>query len=101
MINEEQAKRFCCEDIRKIYGYKEAVADKEKMWLLHHCLGLVWTRKELIEMGLYYNQPAERLMFVTRSHHTSLHTKCGYNKDVVKEKKQKSQRNNPKKSKKT
>lgn len=73
MINEKYARRFCCEDISKIYGYKEAVADKEKMWDIHHCLGLVWSREQLIEMGLYYNQPAERLMFVTRSQHKKLH----------------------------
>lgn len=73
MINEKQAKDYCCEDISKIYGYKEAVADKEKMWHLHHCLGLVWSIKQLIEMGLYYNQPADRLMFVTPSEHKKLH----------------------------
>jgi len=73
MINEKWVKQYCCEDVSKIYGYKEAVADKEKMWHLHHCLGLVWSREQLIEMGLYYNQPADRLMFVTRSQHTKLH----------------------------
>ena len=73
MINEKNSKRFCCEDISKIYGYKEALADKENMWECHHCLGLVWTMEQLIEMGLYYNQPAERLMFVTRSQHKQLH----------------------------
>lgn len=73
MINEKHAKLYCCEDISKIYGYKEAVADKEKMWNIHHCLGLVWTVEQLIEMGLYYKQPAEYLMFVTPSDHTKLH----------------------------
>jgi len=67
------SKRYCCEDISKIYGYKEAMADKENYWHCHHCLGLVWTKKQLIEMGLYYKQPAEYLMFVTPSEHFKLH----------------------------
>lgn len=73
MIIEKSAKEFCCEDISKIYGYAEAVADKENVWSCHHCLGLVWSREQLIEMGLYYNQPADRLMFVTKSEHAKLH----------------------------
>lgn len=73
MINEKSVQQYCCEDISKIYGYKEAIADKEKMWECHHCLGLVYSIDELIEMGLYYNQPAERLMFVTTSEHKKLH----------------------------
>lgn len=69
----DKAQSYCCEDISKIYGYKEAIADKENYWDCHHCLGLVWTKEQLIEMGLYYNQPADRLMFVTRSQHKKLH----------------------------
>lgn len=47
--------------------------DKERIWDCHHCLGLVYTKEELIKRGLYYNQPAEMLMFVTRSEHKILH----------------------------
>lgn len=81
MINEKWVKQYCCEDISKIYGYKEAVEDKTKRWELHHCLGLAWTKEQLIEMGLYYNQPADRLMFVTPSEHKNLHFKLGYNNE--------------------
>lgn len=70
----ESSQRYCCEDISKIYGYKEAMADKENYWDCHHCLGLVWSKEQLIEMGLYYNQPADRLMFVTPSEHHKLHS---------------------------
>lgn len=73
MISKIRVKQFCCEDPSKIYGYNEAIADKDKIWHLHHCLGLVWSKEKLIEMGLYYNQPAERLMFVTPSEHLKLH----------------------------
>lgn len=74
MVSVKQAKLYCCEDISKIYGYAEAVADKEKMWHCHHCLGLVYSKEQMIEKGLYYNQPAEMLMFVTTSEHFKLHS---------------------------
>lgn len=86
MINEKYAKKYCCEDVSKIYGYSEAVADKENMWDIHHCLGLVWSKEQLIEMGLYYNQPAERLMFITRSEHKQLHFTLGINNCEIREK---------------
>ena len=73
MINEEQANKYCCEDISKIYGYNEAVADKENMWHCHHCLGLAYSEKQLKEMNLYYKRPSSELMFVTVSEHHILH----------------------------
>ena len=73
MINEENAKWFCCEDISKIYGYAEAVADNENMWHCHHCLGLAYTKEQLKAKDLYYKRPASELMFVTKSQHKMLH----------------------------
>lgn len=73
MINEEMAYSYCCEDISKIYGYEKAIEDKENMWVVHHCLGLVYSRKELIIKRMYYNQPAEMLIFCTREEHRALH----------------------------
>ena len=84
MINENNAKLFCCEDISKIYGYAEAVADKTQVWDCHHCLGLVYSIKELQKQGLYYNQPAEYLMFVTHKDHLMLHGK--FMRDELREK---------------
>ena len=83
MISKQQANWFCNEDITKIYGYSEAIADKNNTWDCHHCLGLIWSKKELIKMGLYYNQPPEYLMFVTRKNHAMLHNKFGFNKDDI------------------
>ena len=73
MINEENAKRYCKDNISEIYGYQDAIADKKNLWHCHHCLGLVFPKEKLIEMGLYYDQSAEMLMFVTRSQHQKLH----------------------------
>lgn len=74
MINEKWVQQYCCEDISKIYGYKEAVNDKSQTYVIHHCLGLVWSKEQLIEMGLYYNQPADRLMLLTYKTHANLHS---------------------------
>ena len=36
MIKEDNAKKYCCEDISLIENYNQAIADKEKMWDIHH-----------------------------------------------------------------
>ena len=57
------------------------------MWDIHHRKECddegrtLFTRKQLIEMNLYFNRPASELIFVTRSMHSKLHRemheKCG------------------------
>ena len=79
MINEIKAKRYCSDDISLIENYHQAIADKEKMWDIHHrreCDSegrTLFTGKQLIEMNLYYKRPAAELIFVTRSMHWKMH----------------------------
>lgn len=79
MINEYNAKCFCSEDISLIENYQAAIADKEKMWDIHHRRECdeegrtLLTKKQLIEMNLYFNRPADELIFVTRSTHLKIH----------------------------
>ena len=79
MINEYNAKRFCSEDIALIENYQQAIADEEKMWDIHHrreCDAngkTLFTKKQLIDMNLYFKRPASELIFVTRSMHSKLH----------------------------
>ena len=79
MISENKAKLYCSEDISLIENYQEAIADKEKMWDVHHRRECdeegrtLFTKKQLIEMNLYYNRPAAELIFVTRSMHSKIH----------------------------
>ena len=79
MINEYRVEKFCCEDIRNIENYEKAIADTTQMWHCHHrreCVDGVFTsRKDLIANGLYYNRPANELIFLTRTAHRSLHCK--------------------------
>lgn len=79
MINAYMAKLYCSEDISLIENYHQAIADEEKMWDIHHRRECdengrtLFTKKQLIEMNLYFNRPAEELIFVTRSMHWKLH----------------------------
>ena len=78
MINK-RAKRYCSEDVSLIENYQEAISDEEKMWDIHHRRECdengrtLFTKKQLIDMGLYFNRPASELVFVTRSMHWKLH----------------------------
>lgn len=73
------AKCYCCEDISLIENYHQAIADKEKMWDIHHRRECdengktLFTSKQLKEMNLYENRPASELIFVTRSMHNKIH----------------------------
>ena len=79
MINEFQAKIYCSDDIALIENYNKAIADKEKKWEIHHRRECddegrtLFTHKQLKKMNLYFNRPAEELMFVTRSMHKKIH----------------------------
>lgn len=75
MIHNKNVRRFCSEPLTMIENYKEAVNDTEQSWHCHHRKetdeGL--SRKELIEMGLYYHRPASELIFLSSSEHRKLH----------------------------
>ena len=79
MINEKYAKKYCSEDISLIENYHTAIADKNKMWEIHHRRECdengrtLFTGKQLIEMNLYKNRPASELIFVTKSMHMKIH----------------------------
>ena len=79
MINERCAKWYCCEDISLIENYKEAISDQKRMWEIHHRMECdengktLFTHKQLKEINLYYNRPANELIFVTRSTHKKIH----------------------------
>lgn len=79
MINIEGLKKYCCEDISKIENYEQALADETQMWDCHHRweIFMMWRIpvKDLKEGGLYYNQPADRLILLPHSEHMILHHK--------------------------
>lgn len=77
MISKDfyRLKKICCEEISLIENYNEAVNDTTQIWDCHHRkeIELNKNRQELIDMGLYYNRPANELIFITHSDHTKLH----------------------------
>lgn len=78
-------KRFCCEDISKIENYELAKRDNFKGWNIHHRLEthtsdgkrrlVALSREELKALDIYYNRPAEELIYLTIKEHTRLHHK--------------------------
>ena len=75
MINLKQARKYCCENICLIENYEQAKNDLLEVWHLHHRMESEYSMKELKDSGMYYNRPANELIFLTKSEHMSLHGK--------------------------
>ena len=65
MINERNVKKYCCQDQSLIENYNIAIADNTQMFECHHRRETIYSRKDLIEIGEYYNRPAIELIFLT------------------------------------
>ena len=78
MISEDYAKSYCKDDISLIENYDKAIADTTQLWHCHHRRETIFSRKDLIEIGEYYNRPACELIFLTPNEHHKLH-KIGEN----------------------
>lgn len=78
MICEKTVRRFCCQDPSFIENYEEAM-ESDETYDCHHrreiADGKVLSVKELKEQDLYYNRPAEELIFLSHREHLSLHHK--------------------------
>ena len=84
MICEQTIKIFC-NDFTKIENYEKAIADIAQTWQCHHRLethnsdgterpkNAQLSKAELIALGMYYNRPAEELIFLTEVDHKRLH----------------------------
>lgn len=79
MISKTTIEKYCGEDISLIENYEQAVADTNQFWDCHHKLEIqkdkVLSRQELKDLGLYYNRPANELIFLKMSDHRKLHNK--------------------------
>ena len=67
-------KRFC-KNPENIENYDKAAADNFVGWVCHHRKGIDIPREKLKALGMYYNRPADELIFLKHSEHTSLHQK--------------------------
>ena len=79
MINFENAKNFCNEDISKIENYDKAINDTTQTWHCHHRLevtkSFICSRALLKEINMYFHRPADELIFLTLAEHTRIHFK--------------------------
>lgn len=77
---------FCIkEQIEQIENYQFAKKDNFDGWCIHHRLEthnsdgekrlVNLSRTELIALDMYYNRPANELVFLTKSEHAKLHKK--------------------------
>lgn len=73
---------YYCDDIENVENYEAAKADNFKGWNCHHRLELEVTGgvcdvtpQDLKDWDLYYHRPADELIFLTVSEHSSLHKK--------------------------
>ena len=73
MICEKLVYAYCREDISLIENYENAINDKTQTWHCHHRRETIFSKKDLIEIGEYYNRPACELIFLTKSEHIKLH----------------------------
>lgn len=76
-----------CTKPQLIENYDKAIADTTQRWDCHHRLETHFSdgnprpknaqlsQEELIALGMYYDRPAEELVFLTVAEHTGLHHK--------------------------
>lgn len=75
--------QLICEDVTKVENYEKAKADNFVNWVQHHRLEthnsdgerrlVQITAEELQALDMYYNRPAEELIWLTRAEHINIH----------------------------
>ena len=71
-------KSYCSEQLELVENYQQAKAEGFKGWCIHHRLeiqpdGTKMSKKQLIDKDIYYRRPANELVFMRFSEHTTLH----------------------------
>lgn len=70
--NGEPNYRCYCRHPELIENYDKAIADTTQTWEVHHRKEEFYSRKELIELGEYFDVPPEELIFLTVSEHSKI-----------------------------
>ena len=77
--------KYYCKDYENIENYEKALADNFKGWCVHHRKGVDIPKEELIALGMYYDRPADELIFLTIKEHSSLHDEGEHNPNYGKQ----------------
>lgn len=70
--NGEPYSRTFCRCPELIENYDLAISDTTQTWEVHHRREELYSQKELIERGEYYDVPPEDLIFLTRAEHRKI-----------------------------
>lgn len=74
--NGEPNYKCVCRHPEKIENYDKAIADTTQTWECHHRLESCFTQKFLKDMNLYYDVEPEALIFLTKSEHSKIDSRC-------------------------
>lgn len=75
--NGEPVKNKCfCRNPELIENYELAIADETQTWDVHHRREKLYSMKELIERGEYFDVPPEELIFLTHKEHCKIDSFC-------------------------
>ena len=96
MISKSNIK-YICKNRELIESYNEAISDDTQMWDLHHRLethfsdgserpsNAFLSKEELIALDMYWHRPPEELIFLRKSDHHKLHSKCEQHRRKISE----------------
>ena len=82
--NGEPNSRCYCRNPELIENYDKAIADNSQIWEVHHRREELYSQKELIERGEYFDVPPEDLIFLTREEHNKIDSKCKRHNEAMK-----------------
>lgn len=74
--NGEPYSRCYCRNPELIENYDKAVSDTTQTWDVHHRREELYSQKELIERGEYYDVHPEDLIFLTPAEHRKIDSYC-------------------------
>lgn len=92
----ERSNKYCCEDISLIENYEKAKNDTTQTYHCHHRLETHFSdgtprpkdsqlsMDELIALDMYYNRPANELIFLTKAEHAYVHTNGRHHSEASK-----------------
>lgn len=96
MLNEQRFRlkkngkpnyRCFCRYPELIENYEKAVADTTQTWEVHHRKEELYSQKELIERGEYFDVSPEELIFLTPAEHNKIDSRCKRISEAMKGKK--------------
>lgn len=76
-----------CRKPELIENYDLAISDKAQVWECHHRREELYSQKELKERGEYFDVSPEELIFLTKSEHCKIDSKCKRVSEALKGKK--------------